>query len=173
MYDGKGLADMILETKKDTEHKEGLTTRCASIVRKLLLREAKAVKNGSPTAHASTQPSVDLPQETLGAAHTPYVLIDDDFLIRMGWETEAEEKKIPLHTYDCASSFLQNLKYYEKTAKIYIDVSLGDGAMSGEALAQKLHDLGYRAIHLATGYDKESFGHMPWLAGIHGKNPPF
>ena len=145
-----------------------LTSRCSCIVKELLARKNKmTIPPKAVALNGDESPDVT---ESLSDR---MVLIDDDFLIRMGWETEAGEKNIKIDTFDSSREFLRVLSQYAKSTKIYVDVSLGNGDESGEALAQRLHELGYNAIYLATSYNKECFGHMPWLRGIQGKNPPF
>ena len=59
-----------------------------------------------------------------------------------------------------------------KDIPIYIDSNL-ERDIKGEELAKTLYDQGYTNLYLCTGYPPETFGKMPWLKAIIGKEPPF
>ena len=102
-----------------------------------------------------------------------YVYIEDDMLLRMGWERVAKRKKIKLLTLESPRMFHAHLdKINPETTKIYIDSSLGENEMKGEDFAQQLHDQGHKNLFIATGYEKEKFAHLPWLHHS-GKDCPF
>jgi hypothetical protein len=45
--------------------------------------------------------------------------------------------------------------------------------IKGEEIAEKLFDMGFNNIYLATGYDADYFSDIPFIRGIVGKSPPF
>ena len=100
------------------------------------------------------------------------VLIDDDFLIRMGWEADADEKGFKISTFANAEEFKEHLSRFEKDAYIFSDCNLGDG-LSGEQLCKELHELGFEKLYLATGYNQQVFKGQPWIKGVVSKTPPF
>ena len=100
------------------------------------------------------------------------ILIDDDFLIRMGWEADATEKGFKLSTFTTAEEFKEHLTQFEKDAYIFSDCNLGEG-LSGEELCRELHELGFERLYLATGYNQQVFKGKPWIKGVVSKTPPF
>jgi len=107
------------------------------------------------------------------ADYVEYVYIEDDMLLRMGWERVAKKKKIKLLTLESPRKFENHLdKIDPETTQIYIDSSLGENEMKGEDFAKVLHDKGYKNLFIATGYEKERFAHLRWLKHS-GKDCPF
>jgi len=105
--------------------------------------------------------------------YVEYVYIEDDMLLRMGWERVAKKKKIKLLTLESPRKFEAHAeKINPETTKIYIDSSLGENEMKGEDFASLLHEKGYKHLYIATGYEKERFAHLPWLKHS-GKDCPF
>ena len=45
--------------------------------------------------------------------------------------------------------------------------------MPGEIFAKFLYEQEFRHLYLATGYEKDRFGHLPWIKEIVGKEAPF
>ncbi len=99
------------------------------------------------------------------------VLIDDDTIVHMNWETAAEEAGIELKSFKGPSEFLANLEAFPKTTPIYIDSELGVD-MKGEDVAVTLKEKGYANLTLVTGYSPERFAHLPWLK-VRGKESPW
>ena len=100
------------------------------------------------------------------------VFIDDDEVMRMTWAFAAENAGKKLTTYSSFDEFIHDVDKYNKNTIIYIDSDLGNN-IRGEICAKHLFDIGFIEIHLATGYPKGRFNHMPWLKTIVGKEPPF
>jgi hypothetical protein len=46
---------------------------------------------------------------------------------------------------------------------------LGDG-IKGEEVSELIHARGFKKIYLATGRAEDSFGEMPWISGVVGKD---
>lgn len=101
------------------------------------------------------------------------VYIDDDYLLRLGWERRAIKKNITLLTLTSCEEFQSHVSKISKSkTKIYIDSSLGKGKMPGEEFATLLNDQGYEHLYIASGYEASNFAHLPWLK-VAGKECPF
>lgn len=100
-----------------------------------------------------------------------YVLIDDDSLTRMTWESRARRSGIALRTFSSPQEFDVVKKDLSKNTVIYIDSELGD--LKGETFALKLHNEGFTNISLATGHPAENFQEFKFLKSIISKTPPF
>lgn len=100
-----------------------------------------------------------------------YVLIDDDSLTRMTWESRARRSGIALRTFSSPQEFDVIKKDLSKNTVIYIDSELGD--IKGENFALVLHNEGFTNISLATGHPAENFQEFKFLKSIISKNPPF
>jgi FixJ family two-component response regulator len=100
------------------------------------------------------------------------VLIDNDRLIRSGWEIVAKRKDIPIHTFSSVEEFIDSETTYSKDISIYIDSNLENG-FKGEVESKKLYQLGYANLFLSTGYLDFDPSSYPWLKGVVGKKPPF
>lgn len=99
------------------------------------------------------------------------VLIDDDTIVHMNWETAAEEAGIELRSFKGPSEFLSNLEAFPKVTPIYIDSELGVD-MKGEDIAATLKEKGFTNLTLVTGYSPERFAHLSWLK-VRGKESPW
>ncbi len=101
------------------------------------------------------------------------ILIDDDSLLRMVWETTAKDKNIELITYEDHLVFMNELdKFCKKSCMVYIDSNLKNG-FKGEELARSLYDMGFKNLYMETGYEASQFAHLDFLKGVMGKNPPW
>jgi len=101
------------------------------------------------------------------------VYIDDDMLMRIGWERKALKKNISLLVLKSAEDFSLHLNRICKfKTKIYIDSNLGKDEMPGEDFAKMLYDQGYKNLYIASGYGADKFAHLPWLK-VSGKDCPF
>lgn len=101
-----------------------------------------------------------------------YVLVDDDELTRLTWETRAAKNKVDLKTFKSIEDFNTSKAEIERNALIYIDSDLGNGS-KGEDLALALHKDGFTNISLATGYRAEKFDHLKFLKSVIDKSVPF
>jgi FixJ family two-component response regulator len=100
------------------------------------------------------------------------VLIDDDELVRLTWKMSAREHAQEFKSFGNIADFLQQRSQFDFSTLIYLDSNLGNG-VKGEDVAHDLYSMGYRELYLATGYDPSSFGDLPWIKRIVGKDPPF
>lgn len=105
-----------------------------------------------------------------------YILIDDDELVRMTWEFNAQIRKHNFKAYSNAKDLELDLVNIDVETVLYIDSNLGkdeDGQeVKGEILAQKIFKQGFLKIYLATGYNPEAFNHIQFIKGIINKEPP-
>jgi signal transduction histidine kinase/CheY-like chemotaxis protein len=99
------------------------------------------------------------------------VLIDDDQIVHMNWETAAEEAGIDLKSYKDPAEFLAALGSFSKATPVYIDSELGVDA-KGEDVAATLKEKGFTNLTLVTGYSPERFAHLSWLK-VRGKESPW
>ena len=100
------------------------------------------------------------------------ILLDDDRLVHMVWKAEARRCGKKLLTFSEPEAFFGELSKIDTNASIYIDSNLGDGVL-GQDLVQRVAELGFTNIYLSTGYEVSSFGHIPGLKSVVGKDPPF
>ena len=99
------------------------------------------------------------------------VLIDDDIIVHLNWETAAEEAGIELKSYKDPAEFLAELSSIARTTPIYVDSELGLET-KGEDVASVLKEKGFTDLTLVTGYSPDRFAHLPWLK-VRGKESPW
>lgn len=99
------------------------------------------------------------------------VLIDDDIIVHMNWETAAEEAGIELKSYKDPAEFIAALGSFSKTTPVYIDSELGMDS-KGEDVAAALKEKGFTNLTLVTGYSPERFARLSWLK-VRGKESPW
>jgi len=100
------------------------------------------------------------------------VLIDDDDLIHMSWQQEANLKKLNLKSYKTVDDFLNDELNFPKDTTIYIDSNLANN-IKGEVESKRIFDLGFKKIILTTGYSKEDINKPDWIKEIVGKRANF
>lgn len=100
------------------------------------------------------------------------ILIDDDPLVRRTWEIAAARSGKKLWTFPAESGFLKEAAGLARETPVYVDAHLADGER-GEKVCRRIHELGFRRIYLATGYEPDALGELPHLRGIVGKDPPW
>jgi hypothetical protein len=102
------------------------------------------------------------------------VLLDDDDLVRMVWETSAKNNSLNFRSFSTNEELLNFIKKFSAETLFYIDSSLCDG-VKGEDVAKELYKEGFTELYLATGHDPSSFDvdKMPFIKGIFGKEPPW
>ncbi len=100
------------------------------------------------------------------------ILIDDEQITQMNWESAARESGKHLKLFSSPGTFFPVAKHLSKKTPIYIDSHLG-GNVRGELVAKDIYSMGFHEIHLTTGYSADDFTDMPWLKGVRGKQPPW
>ncbi|HPI39360.1 MAG TPA: HAMP domain-containing sensor histidine kinase [Pseudobdellovibrionaceae bacterium] len=99
------------------------------------------------------------------------ILIDDDVLIHMAWNIVATDLKKSILCFENEALFLNSANSIDLNTPIYIDVNLANG-VSGLVVAKGVFDLGFKNIHLATGYDADSIDRPQYIKSIIGKDFP-
>lgn len=164
----KGLS----EGKKESDSGSGLGVYHA----KKIIAYFNGYMTFESTINKGTTVSIILPvSETEKKAEViyDYVYIDDDRLLRIGWNKRAKEKQINLLTLAGIDEFATHELYISKvTTHIYIDFDLGKESKNGLDFALELHQKGYQKIHMASGHGEEHFKQYPWLV-FAGKVCPF
>lgn len=100
------------------------------------------------------------------------VLIDDDPLVRLTWQTAARSSGRRLSAFASHQEFLAAADRFPAQTPIYLDSDLG-GGVRGETLVAELHARGFSDIYLATGRDPVELRGVAGLKGIRGKEPPW
>ena len=102
------------------------------------------------------------------------VLIDDDEEVIEAWMNKAVLKKKKMVGFSSIEAFLKEAEQYDRKTKIYVDSDLGNG-VKGEIASENIAKLGFKQIHLCTGYsyNPEKFAKYPWIIKVQGKEPPF
>lgn len=111
--------------------------------------------------------SVEQPPERPDA-----ILIDDDELVRMTWQSSAKKVGRKLRTFASADDFLMQADRLSADSPVYVDSQLGEGKR-GEEIAKLIFEKGFRTLYLATGYEPDHFPALPHIRAIVGKEPPW
>lgn len=101
---------------------------------------------------------------------SPVILIDDDHLVHINWARYCKKKSIPFYGYKSVNEFIVASIALDKTSRIYVDSSLGDGIV-GEVESIKIFDLGFKNLYLATGFEMTSIQKPTWIKEIFSKSP--
>lgn len=100
------------------------------------------------------------------------ILIDDDELVRLTWDSKAKRQNIDLKTFSSYELFLKDKSLIKRDSIIYIDSELGEN-IKGEEVATLLNNDGFTNISMTTGHSYEKFATLHFLKGIISKSPPF
>ncbi|MBI4403098.1 MAG: HAMP domain-containing histidine kinase [Deltaproteobacteria bacterium] len=101
------------------------------------------------------------------------VLIDNDPLVHLYWNSTAAEHNKNIKTFLHPSEFFACAHTLDKSTPLYIDVDLGQG-IRGEHIAREGFEMGFHEIYLATGSAPSELNtELPFLCGIRGKTPPW
>ncbi len=98
------------------------------------------------------------------------VLIDDDKMIQIDWFYYCEKESIPFKGFRSVEKFLEIAHTLDKETIIFIDSNLGQD-IKGEVESEKIFNLGFKNIYLATGYQKEDIQKPHWILDIFSKGP--
>lgn len=101
------------------------------------------------------------------------VLVDDDALICLTWETRAKKAGIMMSTFSSAGDFIKAVNSFNKDTSIYLDYEIKGSELSGLDLAKKLNQMGYKELFLTTGHNPEQIPSAPFIKKILSKKPPF
>ena len=97
------------------------------------------------------------------------VLIDDDELIQIGWRRSGKKMGYDVQTFSTIEDFLKSSPQFKKDTPIFIYSNLGNG-IKGEIESEKIHDLGFEKLYLATGYQKNEINVPDWILEVYSKN---
>lgn len=100
-----------------------------------------------------------------------WLLIDDDPLVHMTWELLAKERGIRFRGFFDFEDFNRNIDNIDRTSTVFIDACLAND-VRGENVAEKVADLGFVEIFIATGLSVEDIRLSPSIKGVVGKDPP-
>ena len=87
------------------------------------------------------------------------------------WAMVANTKGLNLKLFSTPEEFKEAADFIDRETPIYIDVSLGNG-VSGVEFSEKVYQMGFLNISLATGYAAESIVVPPFISGVIGKDFP-
>jgi hypothetical protein len=101
------------------------------------------------------------------------IFIDDDPAFLLKWSKSAKTHGKKLVTFSNAQSLLDQQWVFDHKTSFHVDADLGED--SGIALTEKLFNLGFQELHLATGYRADHFDlkQTPWIKSVRGKTPPW
>ncbi len=100
------------------------------------------------------------------------VFLDNEEILRRGWEVEAKEKGISLLSTDSIQVIKNSLKKFGSYTQFYIDHNLGN-KNSGLEVCRWLWSMGFREIFLATGYEPQNYRNISYIKSVVGKRPPW
>jgi len=100
------------------------------------------------------------------------VLIDDDPLVRMVWTTAAKKAGASLRCCASLTEFETIRSEIEEALPVYLDWDLGEPA-GGRPALDRLLELGFKEIHIATGHDSDSLPPLKGISSVRGKEPPW
>ena len=98
------------------------------------------------------------------------ILIDDDTLVHMTWNSFAKENNKKYALYFSVEEFLKEQNLYDHAVCVYVDSNLGN-SVKGEDAAKEIFKQGFKNIFIATGYEASSIAAHPWIKGVVGKDP--
>lgn len=100
------------------------------------------------------------------------ILIDDDPLMHVTWRLAAEKARVNFHAFESMADFEAGSATLARTAKVYLDGRFPNG-VRGESYIQRLRDLGFNDITIATAMEREDLGIEAAGVPVIGKHPPF
>ena len=153
--------EAVLVTSRYEE--PSLRSRCATLQVPILPKALAGFVTISFSPAADTTPVLDA------------VLLDDDPLIHLTWSHAAKVFGKHLKIFKHPDELQTELNRIPPHTPIYIDSNLGSG-VKGEDWIQKLGQMGFKNLFLATGYHPKKFEDrlkgLPGFQGIVGKDPP-
>ncbi len=116
--------------------------------------------------------SISMVNETTKEEHPELIFIDDDKALTEAWKMRASFINKKIATFNRSGDFKKVMDRYNKDIPIYIDSDLRE-EIPGEIFAKFLYEQGFHNLYLATGYEKDNFGHLPWIKEVVNKEAPF
>lgn len=147
-------AQAILVTSRYEE--KTILNKCEELKVKLI---PKGMAPLVPIKIEAPQPKIDL------------CLLDDDDLVRMSWAFAANTKGLNLICFESEEDFLLKHDSLKIDTPIYIDVCLKNN-VKGQDVAGRISKLGFKNLHLATGYESDQINKPASILSITGKDFP-
>lgn len=97
------------------------------------------------------------------------VLIDDDSLIRLLWETEARTYGHVCTSFSNLQSFLSH--HVDTCVPVYVDYCFGEDLLGGR-IASELIKKGYQSVYITTGHDSSDIIVPSQVKAVVGKEYP-
>ncbi len=85
--------------------------------------------------------------------NSPIILVDDDALVRLNWESRAKKAKIHFKAYSRGEELLPILETLPLETNFYLDMEIKNSALSGIELAKILKEKGFNNLYLASGHE--------------------
>lgn len=101
------------------------------------------------------------------------ILVDDDALIRLTWESKAKSRSVPFKSFATSEELLSHLSEFEKNSVFYLDFEIKGSSLTGDLLAKKLKEKGYEELYLASGHETVAPEILTSFKGQHSKKCPF
>lgn len=98
------------------------------------------------------------------------VIIDDDKLVRINWSMFCKKNNINLKEFSTIDEFIDASSSIPKDSKIYIDSDLGN-EIKGEVESERIFNMGYKNLYLATGHQKDEINKPSWIIEVYSKGP--
>lgn len=124
----------------------------------------------SSSPNQGTCIEIVLPQ-VISESH--YILVDDDELVRLTWESVAKKNKINFSSYSTTGQLVEVIDQFSLNETIfYLDSQLGNNER-GEDFARFLHAKGFKSIYMTSGNSADFFQELNFLKGVKDKSPPW
>lgn len=109
-------------------------------------------------------------QEKANSTKIDFVYVDDEELHRTTWEIWSLKNGFNNKTYSSVEHLLNEKNILQKDIPLFLDSNLGTNN-KGEDWAEKLAEIGFKEIFLATSNSASAIKHNRSIKGILGKNP--
>jgi hypothetical protein len=111
-------------------------------------------------------------EEELAEDFYEFVYIEDDELLRMVWIEKAKKSGVRLLALSSSIELEKSLyKVDREKTQFYIDYELGEGHSNGVIVAEKLFNMGFKKLNIASGHSPEKFKDYSWLKCVSKKCP--
>lgn len=85
--------------------------------------------------------------------NSPIILVDDDPLVRLNWESRAKKAQIHFKAYSRSEELLPIFETLPLETIFYLDMEIKNSAYSGIELAKILKEKGFNNLYLASGHE--------------------
>lgn len=109
-------------------------------------------------------------QEILADQSIDFVYVDDEEIHRTTWDIWSQKNAYKSKIYSKMEDLINEQHLLPKKRPLFLDYNL-DSNHKGEYWAQKLSDLGFTEIFIATSMSSDSIVQSKYIKGVLGKNP--